>query len=616
MNRRCYVGTLRSLLESLPDDEYGIQNAVINKVQRELITNSLLNLQEDGNKFHLDVQDCAVVDCTVKVCVVDLQGLMSNLVYFLASDNIFTKHLAGKAFAALFRFLHGSVSLWVILLSFIWNALKECFSCDDAVRHNLLKENISSADLSMESFTSGFGVAMNLFGVLHNTLKTLKQEPSADLELFCVYSKDDMAEVLRLFCGCAPCLLAHSSNNEWELGKHLVTAAVLRFICSFVHGVHSYIDTEHEANFFGGKHLMASIINFLEAFSQHCLQLEHPNNLHHYLRYKFLMLMFQMCDWFSESPSLASTCSTILRTHISSLCPSLFVQNTSLSASSLSSPFAACILQSITQNISSLPVHRPEKHAIFLIFKLQLSFTRIPPSGTIQNTGCKFSCLEEPTGQWMYHWLLSQLRPSEHHTAPGNPVIANALTSCFLQNFMDEDILLLEILVLLHDYSLLDLSSGFFNDNSSEEAHTLLIEVFKPIRLFAVFLSLISYDHSVILDFLIGKDTSILCLKYLLRSLRIVRSSWPEFLLLDSVLDREAPDVHNSQNPGQLQSSTTCTEISVHHEPLEIRKVGACLLELRHTVERLHERHAFPYDPTPFLKHLHSFEQLWLESLS
>ncbi|KAH7433120.1 hypothetical protein KP509_07G055400 [Ceratopteris richardii] len=436
------------------------------QVQRELITNSLLNLQEDGNKFHLDVQDCAVVDCTVKVCVVDLQGLMSNLVYFLASDNIFTKHLAGKAFAALFRFLHGSVSLWVILLSFIWNALKECFSCDDAVRHNLLKENISSADLSMESFTSGFGVAMNLFGVLHNTLKTLKQEPSADLELFCVYSKDDMAEVLRLFCGCAPCLLAHSSNNEWELGKHLVTAAVLRFICSFVHGVHSYIDTEHEANFFGGKHLMASIINFLEAFSQHCLQLEHPNNLHHYLRYKFL------------------------------------------------------------------------------------------------------------------------------------------------------DILLLEILVLLHDYSLLDLSSGFFNDNSSEEAHTLLIEVFKPIRLFAVFLSLISYDHSVILDFLIGKDTSILCLKYLLRSLRIVRSSWPEFLLLDSVLDREAPDVHNSQNPGQLQSSTTCTEISVHHEPLEIRKVGACLLELRHTVERLHERHAFPYDPTPFLKHLHSFEQLWLESLS
>lgn len=154
----------------------------------------------------------------------------------------------------------------------------------------------------------------------------------------------------------------------------------------------------------------------------------------------------------------------------------------------------------------------------------------------------------------------------------------------------------------------------------------MMVAIFKPLRLFIVFLSMVCYDHLVILEFLISKDTSISCLQYLLRCLRILSNTWPEFLSFS----RTCYDMHSRKDA--ISESKIGEELqaesAAHGDPsnvkeknmlqlvcdtvIDIDKVANCLLSLKHALEQLHGKHAFPYNPSPLLKHLDSFQHLWL----
>ncbi|CAL2262501.1 unnamed protein product [Prunus armeniaca] len=123
----------------------------------------------------------------------------------------------------------------------------------------------------------------------------------------------------------------------------------------------------------------------------------------------------------------------------------------------------------------------------------------------------------------------------------------------------------------------------------------------------------LSYDHQVLLDYLISKDTGISCAEYLLRCLRKVCDSWSlfvEFLVEDSLaptknhltfLDDE-PDEENengckhTQNGGQY-----------------FKEAKECLLSLKISIEVLHQKNLFPYNPNVLLNSLTRFQELCFE---
>ncbi|MCO5557554.1 hypothetical protein L7F22_011120 [Adiantum nelumboides] len=322
------------------------------------------------------------------------------------------------------------------------------------------------------------------------------------------------------------------------------------------------------------------------------------------------MLMFRLHSWFIEWPPLVSTCSEILRSNTRNLCPALFGKQTSPTASLLFSAFATSHAQSKKHLFPFSLAFQPEKHAVFLIFKLEFSRAR---------TSCGSSTKEGDV--WLLKWLLSQMNLPGDASISRTAMLANCLASTFLQIFMDEDKLLLEFLLFLQDCPISGFIPGSSDHDASQITSKLLLEVFKPIRLFAVFLSLISYDHSVMIDFLIEKETSIVCLQYLLRSMRLVRSTWPELLSLSDMpsmlTETELFCQINNQAGKQLHSSgSVAPEASWHDEVIDINTVGISLVKLKHAIKKLHQKHTFPYNPSPLLKHLDFFEGLWLSNSS
>eukprot|EP00250_Pteridium_aquilinum_P010420 c19375_g1_i2 orf=78-1988(+) len=629
MNDRCFIGNLRIILDfALEDggcqrDKNVVLLSTLSKVQRSL--NSSTSFSSSAEKFTHEVEDCALSKEVGRLCIKDLEGLSSNLVGLLAPENNFTNYAVGKTLVALCDYLHDATSLWAFVMNFIWKTLRTCFGdAEDAlINPKSLNEGVTSLCLPAKhgSSTFGYNVAMHLFQVLHDILRKFKQEGASMLNRYLENSATNIPKVLQAFTTCFKHLFNNPVKHNFE-EEDLMLAALLRFLCSFSHSISVHLETIDTSKIIAESQVLGSVNGFLAAYSHHCLDIQHSHRLSHYLHHKFLMLMFRLHEWFIKWPSLAITCSDILKSNMVTLCPALFQKRTQLSAPSMLSPFAPCLVH--TKIAESLPTCQPERHAIFLIFKVESLLRKIPCGSSLRSEVGSASTgysAEWQGEQWMLNWLLSHIKMAENMWSSGTTEIADYLASSFLQIFVDEDTLILEMLLLLQDNSLSHLYSGFVDTghNFSQEAQKLLVDVLKPLRLFAVFLSLVSYDHSVIMDFLISKDTSILCLQYLLRCMRMVRSTWPELLSLshpshtqhtrkdsfDQSKDLEAkPTIHgNTSNANQPFVSDAV---------IDINRVGTCLMNLKHVIQRLHLKHAFPYNPSPLLKHLDAFERLWL----
>lgn len=231
-----------------------------------------------------------------------------------------------------------------------------------------------------------------------------------------------------------------------------------------------------------------------------------------------------------------------------------------------------------------------------------------------------------------------------------------------LQLFMDEDDLMFEMLLQLLDMpvplrQVLCGGNKIFDKKLFMEA---CLEALKPHLLFYELLAGIQYDHSVLVDYLISKSTGVLCLRYLLRCIRVVCDLWPDsfkFLLnigdpilssnkrrrhhlalkepleryQSSILDISSlstvdSDISHISVPskdelesgqplckrkGAVQLSTTS---SVIDDDLRFESVQRCLSSLHDAIESLHNKGLFPYNPSPLLKRLRKFLQLCNET--
>ncbi|KAI9089218.1 hypothetical protein K1719_029497 [Acacia pycnantha] len=134
----------------------------------------------------------------------------------------------------------------------------------------------------------------------------------------------------------------------------------------------------------------------------------------------------------------------------------------------------------------------------------------------------------------LYKWLQGHLPTEVSFNHEKHLEICVNFMSSFLHLYLGEDDLLFEVLLqLLGITSCLqqqyDKKETAFHDIKKDFPFCLL-DVFNPVQLFHLFLSEIHYDHQVLLDYLISKDTGISCAKYLLRCLSLVCNSWRSFV--------------------------------------------------------------------------------------
>ncbi|CAA6657761.1 unnamed protein product [Spirodela intermedia] len=168
-------------------------------------------------------------------------------------------------------------------------------------------------------------------------------------------------------------------------------------------------------------------------------------------------------------------------------------------------------------------------------------------------------------------------------------------------------------------YSNPNFKRGKHGSKDSEETRrdvSHISNIFNPIRLLHLFLLLIHYDHSVLLDYLISKDAGIPCVQYLLRCLRLVCESWgafSEFSMCHSEIvqvhpKRRKPSMETRDSSEPAASPTDdingsgALESSRGTAKRPYQDARGCLLSLKTSVEGLHQRGLFPYNPTALLR--------------
>ncbi|KAK2998945.1 hypothetical protein RJ639_024593, partial [Escallonia herrerae] len=196
----------------------------------------------------------------------------------------------------------------------------------------------------------------------------------------------------------------------------------------------------------------------------------------------------------------------------------------------------------------------------------------------------------------------------------------------FLQLYMKEVVYLLFV---KHSFETLFIYLRIHRgEKTSQEAEDdklfLVSNLFSPIRLFHLFLAELIYDHQVLLDYLISKDTGASCAEYLLRCLRTVCESWNLFAecSLDSHIVKRSSckkrklNDHSLGEPSSADVQGSTIVVSVENEceehiygskhlrtnRLPFEDAVKCLLSLKKSMENLHQKNLFPYNPDVLLR--------------
>ncbi|RYR80096.1 hypothetical protein Ahy_A01g004875 isoform C [Arachis hypogaea] len=246
----------------------------------------------------------------------------------------------------------------------------------------------------------------------------------------------------------------------------------------------------------------------------------------------------------------------------------------------------------------------------------------------------------------LYKWVQAHLPTEISINHEMYLAICMNFMSSFLQLYLREDDLLFEVMLQLLSISSclqqqFDIKEALYQDVKKEFLFDLL-DIFNPVHLFHLFLSEASvnihYDHQVLLDYLISKDTGISCAKYLLRCLCLICDSWDLFVEsplvgeyyskssckrrklsgdgIDFVADEIPTSVDNYRST-TLHSKNYEKDIEYcfkHYDIKPFKNAAECLLSLYNSIESLHQKDLFPYNPEVLLKRLRKFQEFcWQE---
>ncbi|GAB2282553.1 hypothetical protein Dimus_017094 [Dionaea muscipula] len=596
-----------------------------------------------------------------------LSRILVDLIVLLNAASQFVRHLAGSTLVVVFEFFAGCPSDWdrfIYLLCFCFvlalsNILSypsvpamgnEEFSCD-VLTVNVLKSGLKDADWNTGSA---------ILEVLRGVLKFLKDED--DEQLVEAFTNSLSLCIFNVHWELLDTIHAHghyrdnldSSNGSFLINEVEMEARIL-FLGNLVQLFSSLVDptffVEDPAESEYKLLIVHKILNLLPKALFWCLDedwsCKSPCILP-YFQHKTLMLMIRLYSQTQFDRKTLSLWLGLLHKYFRDLLVEpIYRLDTSDDDSLEGSPF----LSSLYGQVKQYPLSRHLRgQAVFLFLRCCLSLIGLREASNFdgsctRETSCLASninaaecCCAPRRGLLeLFAWLQGQV--SFNMVVDCKIHVENCVTfaSYFIQLYMHQDDLLFEVLLLL--FSIPSCSEKWFAkaiQGSEEPMDVALFHVsnlFHPTLLFYVFLAKLHYDHQMLLDYLISKDTGTRCAEYLLRCLRAVCDSWEFFLELS--FDQEAfsqpckrkkvyfKHMNSYEEPSSISRKGVLAlpieqdkndHYHVVYGPrirsLLFARAKSCLLSLKDALEKLHRRNLFPYNPQVLLKRLTKFEEL------
>ncbi|CAL9758153.1 unnamed protein product [Musa acuminata subsp. burmannicoides] len=595
-------------------------------------------------------------------CFMDIT---STMVAFLGLESGFVQHLVGKIFVGMSNLLAKFRSKWLKLLHLLWVSLGLAMSSRcilpsaplgsihvpdkswiqsftnimlPGIEDTVFDISIFIARLQLRVIEFNVHMVAGLFHTFRNILKSLKREIS-DLEG--AYRYLAMSSLLKMPWG----LLDEIHVSRIHFGKDaipdrknclprstdMLAGIILQLLCSLVEQK-DLIDVEGVS--FGDHAIYTKfsdlVLKLLACFFKHLGCYE---SLSGYLKHKTLVLMVRLRLHMQCDVSHLVFWLKLLKNHFEDLLYApISVCDDGSAATLEESPFlAVSVDRDMVQNLCTQHLRR---QTIFLFLHCCFKLVHFHHEADHQ-----FSCGGKNSS------IISTLQVcSEHFTCMGLVELFEWLQKCsslenvvdyesfrkscfsfgssFLQFYMEEDDMLFDILLLLLDAPVISLqvcSNG--EETSFEEMKKDIIfnisSIFNPIYLFHMFLLLLHYDHLVLVDYLLSKDLGIRFLQYLLRCLRMVGTSWHIFLrfpICGSEQNQSSYKRRKISIDESLEALPSSIMMTKEHKVRKLLAVGnidksmtfnnakECLLSLKKTVEDLHRKNLFPYNPKPLLR--------------
>ncbi|VAH46466.1 unnamed protein product [Triticum turgidum subsp. durum] len=488
------------------------------------------------------------------------------------------------------------------------NATKGCVGCSSAaesISHDTMTKRTSItsfiAVLKLRCVNTSRQIMTCLFRALHIILKLLKLNDSELKDDFICLSIHHIQKLhwdpgYQLNAGKVVSIVTddrHSlSEDSAQFG--IVSGSLLQLLCSLVEQSDTE-DTDRRDIFVK----LADVIPRLGTFLQE--QQDTPKSLSQYSKHKILMLMIRLKPHIQQNCSHIVCLLKLLRRHFqSTLHEPMFQHSTKLENCLEGSPF---LLSGVgLGELQDKSTRHLQRQAMYLFLSCSIV---LACSGNDSRLKCSF---------WFQRCCLDKILDSKSSTD---------IVLCFLQLYMEEDDMLFIILLQLLDAPLISLAIDKMETKWTSEliGAKLFSIVFDPVHIFHQWLSLLHYDHLVLVDYLISKDVGVHCAQYLLRCLRLVSGCWDAFVD-DSVYEaqiqkfnckrqRTLKDI-NSFTGSSMEGTKLGSSYDKENKSKEQLFLSAkvCLLSLKQTLEDLHKKDLFPYNPKPLLKSLSRFEEL------
>ncbi|KAM1314964.1 hypothetical protein ACFX13_018907 [Malus domestica] len=572
----------------------------------------------------------------VKLWTQALDSDSGNMV-LLTVESQYVKHLACSVLVAVSEFLVDSGSNWegfIRLLCVCMNlAITVAVSCSSSCSvdgaddlHSGSSRLILALKPKLEN--ADWSIAAAVVRVLRDIRKYLKSEDDHELvEAFfdsinSVFSTVPWNLLDEIHVGAKPDA-QKGSRADAMFQRSLFLGNLIQFLCSMVEQSGSEeaaggsIDKHHPV-FSTFITLVPQLFCWCLGEQAHCINFN--KCISQYFRHKLLVLMIRLIFRTYPQQSVLVSWLQLVHDYFGELLRQpitpLEYQDDCLEGS----PFLSSVSDAEVNSLSSRHLQR---QAIFLF--LRCSFGLISSKEETNNkcacaiwnlcltcdSKTELECCGRKKGLLeLYSWLQGHLPTdiSVDHEMYFEKCVDFAKS--FLQLYIKEDDVLFKVLLQLLSVPFcaeeqLEKEKGAFQDSEGNTFFRVL-DIFDPVLLFHLFLLELSYDHQVLLDYLISKDTGISCAEYLLRCLRKVFDSWS--LFVEFSMCRQATNRSSKRRKVQVWSCK-----GTQNGGKYFKEAKGCLLSLKNSIESLHRKNLFPYNPNVLLNRLTRFQELCLE---
>ncbi|KAG4114818.1 hypothetical protein ERO13_D12G090400v2 [Gossypium hirsutum] len=577
-----------------------------------------------------------------------LSKSISHLIPLLNLESLYIQHLAGNVLVTFSEFLASSVKTW----EFFIHSLSICLE--------LSISNISSC--SFEPSITGAGGSgsdlLNLVGLfkpklkntslftvagiirtLRNILKFLKEECDDELVLVLLNSIsffisnvpwDSMDEIFGGNGG------EDDERNALFLGNFIQLLSSFVDQISFAEGLDNSLDKNV---------ILSKIINLVPKLLYWSLRKEGKcvnTCISRYFSHKLLVLMIRLSLQIPLDFLVLVSWLQLLHSYFEDLLYQPLTDVMNQDDYLEDSPF---MLSNFDGEVHSMHSRHLQRQAIFLFLRCSFSLINLGKatrkhysSATVKSSIDVDAISEQSCGREkglleIYAWLSGHVVVDKLVAHEMYREKSINFSFSLLKLYTHEDDILFKFLLELLSLQACE-EQKFHKERLApqDEMEDVLFHVsyiFNPIRLFHLFLAELHYDHQVLLDYLISKDTGISCAEYLLRCFRIVCDSWQTFMEF-SVYGKLSNQLSSKRRKILSESSNFKIEPSsgpVKTIPLSLEKkfngnleyrhmkqmyelAKGCLLSLKKSVENLHLKNLFPYNPEVLLKRLERFQEL------